>query len=170
PPKVCNFHPPLTVNPLRGDRDHDAFALWVLSSSERAVFNSSLRMSRKGRALLHSGHGRDRTPTCDLWHVRVVVLVMPTKVETNLWHTRPKSVVRTRVVSCSWWTSRSRWKTRLAAARLAERRPRSWRRYSTSSFTICASVAPSRTLFTTTFMSVCWATAKTAVNRRSAVN
>src|SRR5439155_9324616 len=83
PPKVCNFHPPLTVNPLRGDRDHDAFALWVLSSSERAVFNSSLRMSRKGRALLHSGDGRDRTPTCDLWHVRVVVLVMPTKVEEN---------------------------------------------------------------------------------------
>ena len=25
------------VNPLRGDQDHDAFALWVLSSSERAV-------------------------------------------------------------------------------------------------------------------------------------
>src|SRR3989475_5897370 len=69
----------LDVNPLRGDRDHDAFALWVLSSSERAVFNSSLRMSQKGRALLHSGNGRDRTPTCDLWHVRVVVLVMPKK-------------------------------------------------------------------------------------------
>src|SRR6266581_9119158 len=62
-----------------GDRDHDAFALWVLSSSERAVFNSSLRMSQKGRALLHSGDRRDRTPTCDLWHVRVVVLVMPKK-------------------------------------------------------------------------------------------
>src|SRR5438477_5571786 len=150
---------PARCRPRAGDRDHDAFALGVLSSK-----------SQKGRALLHAGHGRDRTPTCDLWHVRVVVLVMPTKVETNLWHTRPKSVVRTRVVSCSWWTSRSRWKTRLAAARLAERRPRSWRRYSTSSFTICASVAPSRTLFTTTFMSVCWATAKTAVNRRSAVN
>src|SRR2546425_9848725 len=45
----------LDVNPLRGDRDHDAFALWVLSSSECAVFNSSLRMSQKGRALLHSG-------------------------------------------------------------------------------------------------------------------
>ena len=73
----------LDVNPLRGDRDHDAFALWVLSSSERAVFNSSLRMSQKGRALLHSGDGRDRTPTCDLWHVRVVVLVMPKKVEEN---------------------------------------------------------------------------------------
>src|SRR2546428_9171810 len=27
----------LDVNPLRGDRDHDAFALWVLSTSERAV-------------------------------------------------------------------------------------------------------------------------------------
>jgi len=26
--------------PLRGDRDHDAFPLWVLSSSERAVFKS----------------------------------------------------------------------------------------------------------------------------------
>ena len=73
----------LDVNLLRGDRDHDAFALWVLSSSERAVFNSSLRMSQKGRALLHSGDGRDRTPTCDLWHVRVVVLVMPKKVEEN---------------------------------------------------------------------------------------
>src|SRR5207244_5933499 len=73
----------LDVNPLRGDRDHDAFALWVLSSSERAVFNSSLRMSQKGRALLHSGDGRDRTPTCDLWHVRVVVLVMPKKLEDN---------------------------------------------------------------------------------------
>ena len=73
----------LDVNPLRGDRDHDAFALWVLSSSERAVFNSSLRMSQKGRALLHSGDGRDRTPTCDLWHVRVVVLVMPKEVEAN---------------------------------------------------------------------------------------
>ena len=71
----------LDVNPLRGDRDHNAFALWVLSSSERAVFNSSLRMSQKGRALLHSGDGRDRTPTCDHWHVRVVVLVMPKKVE-----------------------------------------------------------------------------------------
>ena len=73
----------LDVNLLRGDRDHDAFALWVLSSSERAVFNSSLRMSQKGRALLHSGDGRDRTPTCDLWHVRGVVLVMPKKVEEN---------------------------------------------------------------------------------------
>src|SRR5439155_10266215 len=73
----------LDVNPLRGDRDHDVFALWVLSSSERAAFNSSLRMSQKGRALLHSGDGRDRTPTCDLWHVRVVVLVMPSKVEAN---------------------------------------------------------------------------------------
>src|SRR5438094_10556362 len=73
----------LDVNPLRGDRDHDAFAVWVLSSSERAVFNSSLRMSQKGRALPHSGDGRDRTPTCDLWHVRVVVLVMPKKVEEN---------------------------------------------------------------------------------------
>ena len=39
----------LDVNPLRGDRDHDAFAPWVLSSSERAVFDSSLlRMSQKG--------------------------------------------------------------------------------------------------------------------------
>src|SRR2546427_7470440 len=73
----------LDVNPLRGDRDHDAFALWVLSSSERGVFNSSLRMSQKGRALLHSENGRDRTPTCDLWHVRVIVLVMPKKVEEN---------------------------------------------------------------------------------------
>src|SRR2546427_1753338 len=73
----------LGASPVRGDRDHDAFALWVLSSSERAVFNSSLRMSQKGRALLHSGNGRDRTPTCDLWHVRVVVLVMPKKVEEN---------------------------------------------------------------------------------------
>ena len=73
----------LDVNLLRGDRDHDAFALWVLSSSERAVFNSSLRMSQKGRALLHSGDGRYRTPTCDLWHVRGVVLVMPKKVEEN---------------------------------------------------------------------------------------
>ena len=69
--------------PLRGDRDHDAFALWVLSSSERAVCNSSLRMSQKGRASLHSGDGRDRTPTCDRWHVRVVVLVMPKEVEAN---------------------------------------------------------------------------------------
>src|SRR6266704_1965756 len=119
-----------------GDRDHDAFALWVLSSSERAVFNSSLRMSQKGRALLHSGDGRDRTPTCDLRHVRVVVLVMPKRSGGKPWHTRPKSVVRTRVVSCFWWTSQSRWKTLLAAARLAEGRPRSWRRYSTSSFTI----------------------------------
>ena len=66
------------------DRDHDAFALWVLSSSERAVFNSSLRMLQKARALLHSGDGRDRTPTCDLWHVRLVVLVMPTKVEETM--------------------------------------------------------------------------------------
>src|SRR6266480_1763994 len=74
----------LDVNPLRGDQDHDTFALWVLSSSERAVFNSSLRMSQKGRALLHFwGWFRDRTPTCDLWHVRVVVLVMPRKVEAN---------------------------------------------------------------------------------------
>src|SRR6266566_3503309 len=73
----------LDVNPLRGDRDHDAFALWVLSSSERAVFSSSLRMSQKGRALLHSGDGRDRTPTCDLWHMKVVVLVMPIEVEEN---------------------------------------------------------------------------------------
>jgi len=32
---------------------------------------------------LHSGDGRDRTPTCDLWHVRVVILVMPRKVEEN---------------------------------------------------------------------------------------
>ena len=62
----------LDVNPLRSDQDHDAFALWVLSSSERAV-----------TALLHSGDGRDRTPTCDLWHVRVVVLVMPKEVEEN---------------------------------------------------------------------------------------
>src|SRR3989454_3124369 len=39
----------LDVNPLPGDRDHDAFAPWVLSSSERAVFDSSLlRMSQKG--------------------------------------------------------------------------------------------------------------------------
>ena len=30
----------LDVHPLRGDRDHDAFAPWVLSSSERAVFKS----------------------------------------------------------------------------------------------------------------------------------
>src|SRR5205085_718127 len=52
------------------------------------------------------------------------------------WHTRPKSVVRTRVVSCFWWTSQSRWKTRLAAERLADGRPRSSRRYSTSSSTI----------------------------------
>src|SRR5438034_1085179 len=103
----------LDVNPLRGDRDHNAFALWVLSSSERAVFNSSLRMSQKGWALLHSGDRRDSTPTCDLWHVRVVVLVMPKKGGGKPWHTRPKSVVRTRVVSCFWWTSRSRWKTRL---------------------------------------------------------
>ena len=66
------------------DRDHDAFALWVLSSSERAVFNSSLRMLQKARALLHSGDGRDRTPTCDLWHVRLVVLVMPKKVEETM--------------------------------------------------------------------------------------
>src|SRR3989449_11197635 len=58
----------------------------------------------------------------------------------------------------------------LAAERLADGRPRSSRRYSTSLFIICPSVAPNRTLFTTTFMSVCWATAKTAVNQRSAVN
>src|SRR5205807_3396495 len=64
---------PARCRPRAGDRDHDAFALGVLSSK-----------SQKGRALLHSGHGRDRTPTCDLWHVRVVVLVMPrNKVEAN---------------------------------------------------------------------------------------
>src|SRR5881409_2066819 len=160
----------LDVNLLRGDRDHDAFALWVLSSSARAVCNSSLRMSQKGRALLHSGDGRDRTPTCDRWHVRVVVLVMPKQSGGKPCHTRPKSVVRTRVVSCFWWTSQSRWKTLLAAERLADRRPRSSRRYSTSLFIICASVAPNRTPSTTTFTSVCWATAKRAVNQRSAVN
>src|SRR6266480_4218195 len=74
---------PARCQPRAGDRDHDAFALWVLSSSKRAVFNSSLRVSQKGRALLHAEDGRDRTPTCDLWHVRVVVLVMPRKVEGN---------------------------------------------------------------------------------------
>src|SRR2546427_12896319 len=58
----------------------------------------------------------------------------------------------------------------LAAERLEDGRPRSSRRYSTSLFIICASVAPSRTLFTTTFTSVCWATAKRAVTQRSAVN
>src|SRR2546421_7062615 len=41
------------------------------------------RVTSADRALLHSGDGHDRTPTCDLWHVTVVVLVMPKKVEEN---------------------------------------------------------------------------------------
>src|SRR6266704_5470474 len=153
-----------------GDRDHDAFALWVLSSSERAVFNSSLRMSQKGRALLHSGDGRDRTPTCELLACESRSSRDAKKSGGKPWHTRPKSVVRTRVVSCFWWTSQSRWKTLLAAERLVDGRPRSSRRYSTSLFIICASVAPNRTPSTTTFTSVCWATATRAVNQRSAVS
>src|SRR6266571_4255938 len=39
----------LDVDPLRGDRDHDAFALWVLSSSERAVFKRDGRCCILGR-------------------------------------------------------------------------------------------------------------------------
>src|SRR2546425_9632045 len=43
----------LDANPLGSDRDHDAFALWVLSSSERAVFNSSCECrKRDGRCCI----------------------------------------------------------------------------------------------------------------------
>src|SRR5438045_3017148 len=36
---------PARCRPRAGDRDHDAFALWVLSSSERAVFNREWRQT-----------------------------------------------------------------------------------------------------------------------------
>src|SRR2546422_4374520 len=57
---------------------------YVWSHARIAVDGCVRTVTSADRALLHSGDGRDRTPTCDLSHVRVVVLVMPKKVEETM--------------------------------------------------------------------------------------